>query len=78
MSVSLLTLGRMSQNQILKSDVSTKWMAQFVIGRLFAIVVNVIGHAQTLANRTKPGPSLQVEKWLHLCYLLMFLLSKTA
>jgi len=33
---------------------------------------------QTLANRTKPGPSLQVEKWLCFCYLLMFLLSKTA
>jgi hypothetical protein len=34
-------------------------------------------HGQTLANRTKPGPSLQVEKGLRLCYLLMFLLSKT-
>ncbi len=36
----------------------------------------LIEHGQTLANRTKPGPSLQVEKWLCLCYLLMFLLSK--
>jgi hypothetical protein len=35
-------------------------------------------HGQTLANRTKPGPSLQVETWLCLCHLLMFLLSKTA
>ncbi len=38
----------------------------------------MVGHGQTLANRTKPGPSLRVEKWLCLCYLLMFLLSKTA
>ncbi len=36
------------------------------------------GHGQTLDNRTKPGPSLQVEERLCLCYLLMFLLSKTA
>ncbi len=35
-------------------------------------------HVQTLANRTKPGPSLQVEKWSCLCCQLMFLLSKTA
>jgi len=35
-------------------------------------------HGQTLANRMKPGLSLQVKKWLCLCYLLMFLLSKTA
>jgi hypothetical protein len=35
-------------------------------------------HGQTLANRTKPWPSSQAEKWLCLCYLLMFLLSKTA
>ncbi len=35
-------------------------------------------HGQTLANRMKPGPSLQVEKWLRLNYILMFLLSKTA
>jgi len=39
---------------------------------------NDSNHGQTLANRTKPGPSLQVDKWLCLCYLLMFLLSKTA
>ncbi len=31
----------------------------------------------TLANRTIPGLSLQVEKWLCFCFLLMFLLSKT-
>jgi hypothetical protein len=35
-------------------------------------------HEQTLANRTKPWQSLQVEKWLCFCYLLMFLLSKIA
>ncbi len=34
-------------------------------------------HGQTLGNRTIPGPSLQVQKWLCFC-LHMFLLSKTA
>jgi hypothetical protein len=38
---------------------------------------NYFIHGQTLANRMKPGLSLQVEKWLCFCYLLMFLLSKT-
>ncbi len=42
------------------------------------LVTLVIIHGQTLAKRTNPGPSLQVEKWLCFCYLLMFLLSKTA
>ncbi len=35
-------------------------------------------HGQTSANRTKPGPSLKVEKRLCLCYLRKFLLSKTS
>ncbi len=35
-------------------------------------MVICFSHGQTLANRMKPGPSLQVEKWLCLCYLLMF------
>ncbi len=37
-----------------------------------------LNHGRTLANRTKPGLSLQVYKWQCLCCLLMFLLSKTA
>ncbi len=35
------------------------------------------GRGQTLVNRTKPGPSFQVEKQLLLCCILMLLLNKS-
>jgi hypothetical protein len=44
----------------------------------FTTEIYMLWHGQTLANRTIPGSSLQVEKWLWFCYLLIFLLSKTA
>ncbi len=39
---------------------------------------NCPDYGQTLANRTKPGPSLQVQKRLCLCCILIFLLIQTA
>jgi hypothetical protein len=52
-------------------------LIMLIVVMLSVTIVNFV-HGQTLANRTKPGPSLQVEKWLCLCYLLIFLLSKAA
>ncbi len=35
------------------------------------VVVSYIGRGQTLANRTKPGPSFQLHKVLHACHAVI-------
>ncbi len=57
---------------------SPLWLLKLLAGIHKTLKRSFFDFLQTFANRTKPGPSLQVEKWLCLCYLLMFQLSKTA